>query len=51
MSIKHVAKFFVDSSNRIVADREYNTNSYVVNSKENINNNNFFIFLVYGLVL
>ena len=33
-SIMHVAKFFVDSSNRIVADREYNTNSYAVNSKE-----------------
>ncbi len=33
-SIKHVAKFFLDSSNRIVADREYNTNSYAVNTKE-----------------
>ena len=33
-SIKHIAKFFVDSSNRIVADREYNTNSYAFNSKE-----------------
>ena len=33
-SIKHVAKFFVDSSNRIVADREYNTNSYAVNTKD-----------------
>ncbi len=28
------AKFFVDSSNRRIADREYNTNSYVLNSKE-----------------
>ncbi len=33
-SINHTAKFFVDSSNRITADREYNTNSYAVNSKE-----------------
>ncbi len=33
-SIKNVANFFVDSSNRIVADREYNTNSYAFNSKE-----------------
>ena len=33
-SIKHIAKFFVDSTDRIVADREYNTNSYAINSKE-----------------
>ena len=33
-SINHIARFLVNSSNQIIADREYNTNSYVVNSKE-----------------
>ena len=33
-SIMHVARFVLDSSDRIVADREFNTNYFALNSKE-----------------